>query len=257
MNGKGYWTYNEDRLILKTKNREQLEKVLSYRAKGTITWRIKRLMRVGYTLESLDYEENFIKEGHTILTQQELADHLKLEKHQVVFRIDSMREELNKLNIVNLTSGERQAFSVGKDKAAIMKEFNLKDYEYAVRKIIHENGPLKRQRVAIKESTEEADEETIKRRIKADLKKNGEFPVIPFKFAPPLALSLKDIQKRTYVNNRKYEVDSADTRMRGKKFRGRLLQETRDHITLRNSRGIRESFLKVDFKTGESRIKEM
>lgn len=58
-----------------------------------------------------------------------------------------------------------------------------------------------------------------------------------------------------YKLGKSYEVE---TKHRGEvyKFRGKIIQETDDFVTLQNKKGIRESFLKKDFYLG-TKIKEL
>lgn len=75
---------------------------------------------------------------------------------------------------------------------------------------------------------------------------------------PPQALDKRKIQTKKYKEGQIYEVKmKPDIRKNLPNiFRGKLIQETMDHVTLVNKKGIRESFLKVDFNI-DKRIQEL
>lgn len=75
---------------------------------------------------------------------------------------------------------------------------------------------------------------------------------------PPRALKKEVIQAKKYKEGQIYEVKmKPDIRKNLPNiFRGKLIQETMDHVTLVNKKGIRESFLKVDFNI-DKRIQEL
>ena len=171
--------------------------------------------------------------------------------------METMKEELEKLDITKLNKQISDAFLDKKGKKVIMEEFNLKDYQYEVRKIMFNNDKETYRRIKLMEGLNNQRENERENQIKKAKEKLRENPYVNYKDAPQMAISKKDLQKRTYVNNKKYEVDCVETRMQRRYFQGRLIQETKDHITLVNEGGIRESFLKVDFKTGCSNIKEV
>lgn len=58
-----------------------------------------------------------------------------------------------------------------------------------------------------------------------------------------------------YILGEVYRVSTLQGRNKTKnKITGELIHQNKNHLTLQNERGIRESFLKVDFKTGEYKI---
>lgn len=77
---------------------------------------------------------------------------------------------------------------------------------------------------------------------------------------PPQALDLNKIQAKKYKEGKVYEVKwkpkGQGNGSESQYFKGKLIQETKDHITLENKRGIRQSFLKVDFYI-DKRIQEL
>lgn len=81
----------------------------------------------------------------------------------------------------------------------------------------------------------------------------------PYSESPKNALSKDEIQKKKYKNNAIYLVIYKPDGRGGHKpiaFKGKLIHQTKDFITLQNKNGIRESFLKVDFMIG-TQIKEV
>lgn len=71
------------------------------------------------------------------------------------------------------------------------------------------------------------------------------------------AISKKELQEKKYEKGR-YKVNHVGGFTPGKfhKFEGDLIQQTKDFITLRNDKGVIESFLKVDFEL-ESKIEKV
>lgn len=85
-------------------------------------------------------------------------------------------------------------------------------------------------------------------------KNRGEIEVID-----PNYLNLKDIRKPNYKLGMKYQVQtnpSAKNKQEGM-FIGNLVQETKEHITLKCKLGYCESFLKADLLRGETPIEEV
>lgn len=71
------------------------------------------------------------------------------------------------------------------------------------------------------------------------------------------AISKKELQEKKYQKGR-YKVKHVGGFTSGKfhKFEGELIQQTKDFVTLRDNKGIVESFLKVDFEI-ESKIEKV
>lgn len=69
------------------------------------------------------------------------------------------------------------------------------------------------------------------------------------------ALNKYELAKKKYPIGKSYEVETRN-RQEVYKFRGEVIQETDDFVTLQNNKGIRESFLKKDFYMG-TKIKEL
>lgn len=96
--------------------------------------------------------------------------------------------------------------------------------------------------------------------INKDLKRSDRMPKKMQGKRPVQALDLRKIQAKKYKEGKTYEVswkkDNRIDKPGSNVFKGKLLQETKDHITLINKRGLRESFLKVDFYLG-TKIKEL
>lgn len=69
-----------------------------------------------------------------------------------------------------------------------------------------------------------------------------------------IGITVKDLKR--YKLGQVYKIE---TKHRAEiiKFKGKMIQDTERFITLRNKRGIVESFLKIDFMKGCSKIKEV
>lgn len=78
----------------------------------------------------------------------------------------------------------------------------------------------------------------------------------PYTASPKNALSKHEIEKISYKVGQLYKATIKEDRNITRFFRGTLIQETKDHITLQNKRGTRESFMKVDFMIND-KIKEV
>lgn len=129
------WTYEEDKLVLKLGNTDKLRKALKHKSKAAITRRYGTLRREGATIEYLEYEENFIRTGYKNLSQRAITTHLKVSEGRVNQRIRSMKPGIKNEKEITITKEEIEALEC-KNNKEIMKEFNLKDYEVAVRRAI-------------------------------------------------------------------------------------------------------------------------
>ena len=65
--------------------------------------------------------------------------------------METMKEELEKLDITKLNKQISDAFLDKKGKKVIMEEFNLKDYQYEVRKIMFNNDKETYRRIKLME----------------------------------------------------------------------------------------------------------
>lgn len=82
---------------------------------------------------------------------------------------------------------------------------------------------------------------------------------IPYGKKPTEALDKTEIENLSFKEGKTYLVKYKPDGRGGHKpitFKGKLIHQTKDFITLQNKNGIRESFLKVDFMTG-TQIKEV
>lgn len=89
-------------------------------------------------------------------------------------------------------------------------------------------------------------------KIKKESEKNKKY-----KEKPAGALEKDELQKIKYKKGRIYRVSYRIEKFTTGYFEGELIQEEKNFITLKNKKGLIESFLKADFEIGEKKIKEV
>lgn len=251
------WTYEEDRIILQTEDREELRNIITERTDQSVTMRIKRLQRMGYTLRKLNYEEAFIQYASPTLTHKQIAEHLGIRIHDIPDRLLALGDRAGN-ELIKINKKVRDGFLQGIGKKKIMKNNKLKSHEYEAQRIIFESSKDFLKKLKAEEDKEKKNQEIIKQLAKADKKrKQGDLILIDYKDAPLRAISTDELAKDKYRPGCWYCVEWIEKRPITIMFKGFLIQETESHITLKSKKNIRESFMKVDFCTGEKEIKEI
>ena len=230
MSNRRYWTAEEELYLIKnygkktpTEIGERLNrkggaiscKITQLRGKGLIEKRIAKIWN--------EVESEFITENYGLVSLDEMARRLGVEKTQLSSRIRFMKE---------------QGYPIrGKTK---LKDKPVKGEVKEVEGCDEEEFKPYKRELTEKELEEAKEAQEIYDRMLNEKEIAGVYK--------------KDLKVEV---GRSYQIENMKKRTRQDKyFIGQVIQETKDHIIIKD-KSRTESFLKVDFLIGEYRIKEV
>ena len=227
MSNRRYWTAEEELYLIKNygkKTPTEIGKQFNRRA-GAISCKITQLRKKGLIKERIakiwnEVESEFITENYGLVSLDEMARQLGVEKTQLSSRIRFMKEQGYPIREQTKLKDKPV-----KEKVEEFDEEGFKPYK---------REPTEKELSEAKEVQEiydkMLDEKVIAGVYKKDLKvKVGQ------------TYQIENMKKRTRQD---------------KYFIGEVIQETKDHIIIKD-KSRTESFLKVDFLIGEYKIKEV
>ena len=232
MSNRRYWTAEEELYLIKNygkKTPTEIGKQFNRRA-GAISCKITQLRKKGLIKERIakiwnEVESEFITENYGIVSLDEMARQLGVEKTQLSSRIRFMKEQ----------------------GYPIREQTKLKDKQVKEKQV--------------KEKVEEVDEEEFKP-YKRELTEKELEDVKEAQKIYDRMLNEKEVAG-VYKENLKVKLGQSYRIERVKKsvrdwneFTGKCIHETKDHVTIKNKTRA-ETFLKVDFLINEYRIKEV
>lgn len=232
------YTYEEDLIVLdETITTKEKDKLL-----GRITsHRLNNLRSMDITPEKLKEEKQLIIDVYPDVSIDDIALYLNCKYPYIKDRVKELRgkglireeklltEEYKEVILKNRTR-------LSWDRIAKMVGVNIN----LVKIIIDRHGR--------------------KRQLKIDKKLNKKLEKLEFAdyMQPPSdALDKKEIQKIKYRKGKTYEITTRISKKSEETFIGKLIGEYENYILLRDKKSRKETFMKVDFMTGQARIKEV
>lgn len=240
------WSYEDDFILLDETISTEEKKGL-YQDRQYVR-RIRFLRRLKLDFKKVKKEKQQIIDIYPDYNMTDIAKHLHQTQQYIATRVNGLREQ-------GLLRGEPL---LTKDQ----KEYIEKNRHLLKTTVMANKLDLPLNLVKMVVSEEYRKEKVPQGYEKVSISKKDKMPrKMQFKESdrPKDALDRRVIAAKKYKNNQLYLVTiNADTRKNEKNsFKGTLIYQDEDYITLRHQLGYKESFNKVDFETGDKEIKEV
>ncbi|NLY46831.1 MAG: MarR family transcriptional regulator [Tissierella sp.] len=240
------WSYEDD-FILLDENITTEEKRELYQDRQYVR-RIRFLKRLKLDLKKVKKEKQQIIDIYPDYNMTDISKHLHQTQQYIATRVNDLREQ-------GLLRGE--PLLTKEQKEYIKRNRHLLKTTVMANKL---DLPLNLVKMVVSE-------EYRKRNVpdgyeKVSISKKDKMPrKMQFKESdrPKDALDKRIVAAKKYKDNQLYEIKmKTDTRKNESNvFKGVLIYQNKDYITLRHELGYKESFNKVDFETGDKEIKEV
>ncbi len=243
-NKTGAYTYKEDEIVLDNLITVEEKGRLLQRRPVSINRRLDNLKEMGITPAKLGKEKQFIIDTFPDANLTDIASYLKVKYTYVRDR----QKELKKLALLR-----ENRIVVEGDIEYILKNRNKLSYAE-----IAKQTELNRNLVNILVDIHDRRKESRLQKEQLE-RENTKLQFPDYMQSPEGSIDKKDIEKRQYEKGKLYEVISkkSDQSRQKIRFKGELLGEYENYILIKDAGGRKESFLKVDFMTGQARIKEV
>lgn len=236
------WTFEEDKYILiSDEPNEEIAKKLD-RAVYAITRRKSMLESSKTTVETLEFQQEFIIGTYSHLSAEKIGEYLNEPYSAIRTRIRILRNQ-GKLRVI------KYEYSDIEEKFLLAFKDKLSPIEIA------ENLNCTVAKVVVRL-------EEIKKQFPTDFKPKIEKMPRVMRISKPHtnALLIEDVKKDSgLIVEKQYEINipGAGRGDPGTTFKGEFIKETDNHLIFQSKSGYLESFSKVNFRIGEYKIKEV
>lgn len=238
------WSYEDDFILLDETISAEEKKEL-YQDRQYVR-RIRFLKKLKLDLTKVKKEKQQIIDIYPDYNMTDISKHLHQTQQYIGFRVKDLREQGLLRTEPMLTKEEKEYIVRNRHLLRTTVMANKLDLPLNLVKMVvseeyrKNNSPDGYGKVSVSEK------DKMPKKMRAN-KSNR----------PKDALDRRVIAARRYKNNQIYLVTKVDSKKDNNTFKGVLIYQDEDYITLRHQLGYKESFNKVDFETGEKSIEEV